>query len=143
MKYMTLINTVGGVISSLMIIISFVVLVVKPIRKRFVEFIKTESLEENMGFQKQIRDSNAVFQKQVMDGSAEMQRQIGLISNGSRSTLRHLILSMCESCIGRGYIKTIEKMDLIDMYTDYAGLNGDQYCTGRYELALELEERNI
>lgn len=64
------------------------------------------------------------------------------IALGSQASLRNSILQLVDKCLAKGFITTIEKLNLIDMYTAYHDLGRDTYATARYELALELEEKS-
>lgn len=106
--------------------------IIKPIRVKVINRIKginqTDSTIESL----QRIEVELKNQKDRLDK----------IALGGQASLRNSILQLVDKCLAKGFITTIEKLNLIDMYTAYHDLGGDTYATARYELALELEEKS-
>lgn len=129
---METIQFIGACIGYTVSGLTLISLIVRPIRIKIINKIKginqTDSTIESL----QRIERDLTIQKDKLDK----------IAIGSQASLRNSIIQLAEKCLARGYITTIEKLNIIDMYNAYHDLGGDTYVTDRYELVLELPEKN-
>jgi hypothetical protein len=72
----------------------------------------------------------------------KVEERLDEIAEGTQASLRNNILQLVDSCLARGYISTIDKINLKDMYSAYHNLGGDTYATERCNLALQLPTKD-
>jgi len=129
---METVQFIGACIGYTVSALTLLSLLIKPIRIKIIDRIKginqTDSTIESL--------------KRIEERLDSQEAQLEKIAQGSQASLRNNILQLVDMCLAKGYITAIEKLNLIDMYNAYHNLGGDTYVTARYELALELEERN-
>lgn len=129
---METVQFIGACIGYTVSALTLLSLLIKPIRIKIIDRIKginqTDSTIESL--------------KRIEERLDSQEAQLEKIAQGSQASLRNNILQLVDMCLAKGYITAIEKLNLIDMYNAYHNLGGDTYATARYELALELEERN-
>ena len=129
---METIQFVGACIGYTVSAITLITLIVKPIRNKLIGWIK--GVNET--------DSTSESLYRIEERLKEQEDKLDKIAQGSQASLRNNILQLVDKCLEKESITAIEKLNLIDMYTAYHDLGGDTYATARYELALELEEKN-
>lgn len=129
---METIQFVGACIGYTVSAITLITLIVKPIRTKLIGWIK--GVNET--------DSTSESLYRIEERLKEQEDKLDKIAQGSQAGLRNNILQLVDKCLEKESITAIEKLNLIDMYTAYHDLGGDTYATARYELALELEEKN-
>lgn len=129
---MEMIQFVGACIGYTVSAITLITLIVKPIRTKLIGWIK--GVNET--------DSTSESLYRIEERLKEQEDKLDKIAQGSQASLRNNILQLVDKCLEKESITAIEKLNLIDMYTAYHDLGGDTYATARYELALELEEKN-
>lgn len=138
---------VGACIGYTVSAFTLISLIVKPIRTRLIphliDWIKgVNKTDENSEMLARIE---ARLDKQERNFNERLDKQedkLDKIAQGSQASLRNNILQLVDKCLAKESITAIEKLNLIDMYNAYHDLGGDTYATARYELALELEEKN-
>lgn len=140
---METIQFVGACIGYTVSAFTLVSLIVKPIRTRLIGWIKGINNTDENG--EMLARIEARLDKQERNFNERLDKQedkLDKIAVGSQASLRNNILQLVDKCLAKGSITTIEKLNLIDMYSAYHNLGGDKYATARYKLALELEEKN-
>lgn len=140
---METIQFVGAFIGYTVSAFTLVSLIVKPIRTRLIGWIKGINNTDENG--EMLARIEARLDKQERNFNERLDKQedkLDKIAVGSQASLRNNILQLVDKCLAKGSITTIEKLNLIDMYSAYHNLGGDKYATARYKLALELEEKN-
>jgi len=140
---METIQFVGACIGYTVSAFTLVSLIVKPIRTRLIGWIKGINNTDENG--EMLARIEARLDKQERNFNERLDKQedkLDKIAVGSQASLRNNILHLVDKCLAKGSITTIEKLNLIDMYSAYHNLGGDKYATARYKLALELEEKN-
>ena len=128
---METIRFVGACIGYTVSAFTLISLIVKPIRTKLIGWIK--GINET--------DSTTESLQRIEKRLNEQEDKLDKIAQGSQASLRNSILNLCDKCLAKGYINTVEKMNLIDMYDAYHNLGGDTYATARYELVLELPDK--
>ena len=129
---MEIIQFIGACIGYTVSALTLLSLIIKPIRVKIVQRIKginqtDATIETLCRIERKLRSQDDRLDK---------------IAKGNQASLRNSILQLVDKSISKEYITSIEKLNLIDMYDAYHALGGDTYATARYELALELPEKN-
>lgn len=123
---------IGYTVSAITLITLIVTLIVKPIRSKLIGWIKGVNST----------DTTAETLQKIETRLKKLEDKIDKIGQGSQANLRNDILQLVDVCIAKGFITSLEKRNLKDMYKAYHDLGGDTYATVRYELALGLPEKN-
>lgn len=141
-----IIKIVGCIIGYLLSAITLITMVVRPIRKKFIKWLKavggTDIIEENMiGIKTDFDELKQMLQTHIATDEIKTS-MLQRLAEAEKASLRNSILHLCDMCLRKESITSIEKLNLIDMYKEYHNLGGDTYCTDRYEMALDLPEKN-
>lgn len=133
------IKVVGSSLGYILSAITLSTMIIKPIRNKFIHWIKRMGDVDTT--KSELTEIKNMLQAHI-DADVEKQKTLKRLAEAEKASLRNSILHLCDLCLKRGSITSIEKLNLIDMYTEYHNLGGDTYCTDRYELTLELPEKN-
>lgn len=129
---METIQFIGACVGYSVSAITLLSLLISPIRVKIIEVVKginhTDSTIESL--------------KRIEERLDIQETKLDKIAQGSQASLRNNILQLVDRCLAKGSITSIEKLNLIDMYSAYHDLGGDTYATARYKIALKLEEKN-
>lgn len=123
---------VGNCFSYAISAITLITLIVTPVRTRVIRWVK--------GINK--TESTVDALQRIEERLDKIEDSLGRIANGTQASLRNGILQIADECLEKGYITSIEKQNLMDMYKAYSDLDGDQYATDRYLFAIGLPEKN-
>lgn len=129
MEYVQLIGACIGYTVSALTLIS---LIIKPIRIKIVNRIK--GINQT--------DSTIEALKHIDERLDKVEDRLDKIAEGTQASLRNNILQLVDICLSRGYITTVDRMNLKDMYSAYHNLGGDTYATERCNLALQLPTKD-
>ena len=116
------INTIASYCGSISAIIALIVLVVKPIRDRFVTWVTKTSNRDELNTK--IDNLTELVEKQVAQNdiiNAELKKQ----SMALQATLRDSILNIYNSRIQTGFITMYEKQNLAELFKQYEALDGN------------------
>ena len=116
------INTIASYCGSISAIIALIVLVVKPIRDRFVTWVTKTSNRDELNTK--IDNLTGLVEKQVEQNdiiNAELQKQ----SMALQATLRNSILDIYNSRMQTGFITMYEKQNLAELFKQYEALDGN------------------
>ena len=116
------INTIASYCGSISAIIALIVLVVKPIRDRFVTWVTKTSNRDELNTK--IDNLTGLVEKQVAQNdiiNAELQKQ----SMALQATLRNSILDIYNSRMQLGFITMYEKQNLAELFKQYEALDGN------------------
>ena len=116
------INTIASYCGSISAIIALVVLVVKPIRSKFVDWITKTSNRDELN--SKIDNLTELVEKQVKQNdniNAELKKQ----SMALQATLRDSILNIYNSRMQLGFITMYEKQNLAELFKQYEALGGN------------------
>lgn len=137
------IQFVGACIGYTVSALTLISLIVKPIRTRLIGWIKgVNNTDENGEALARIEARLDQQERNFNERLDKQEDKLDKIAQGSQASLRNNILQLVDKCLAKENITAIEKLNLIDMYNAYHDLGGDTYATARYEMALELEEKN-
>lgn len=114
--------TIASYCASLSTIIALVVLIVKPIRQRFVTWISKTSDRDNIN--RKIDNLTELMEKQITQNNA-MQEEIEKQNNALQATLRNCILNIYYKQMQQGYITMYEKQNLGMLFEQYSKLGGN------------------
>ena len=116
------INTIASYCGSISAIIALIVLVVKPIRDRFVTWVTKTSNRDELNTK--IDNLTGLVEKQVKQNdniNAELKKQ----SMALQATLRDSILNIYNSRMQLGFITMYEKQNLAELFKQYEALDGN------------------
>jgi len=128
------INTIASYCGSISAIIALIVLVVKPIRDRFVTWVTKTSNRDELNTK--IDNLTGLVEKQVEQNdiiNAELQKQ----SMALQATLRNSILDIYNDSIAKGHMTMFEKQNLSKLFSEYKNLQGNSFIC---DLVNELNE---
>ena len=117
-------DTLATYCGSISTIIALVVLIVKPLRTKFVAWITKTSDKE--GINAKIDNLTDLVQKQIEQNdeiNAELKKQ----SMALQATLRNSILVIYNSRMKAGYITIYEKENLAKLQEQYQSLGGNSF----------------
>ena len=116
------INTIASYCGSISAIIALIVLVVKPVRDRFVTWVTKTSNRDELNTK--IDNLTELVEKQVEQNdiiNAELKKQ----SMALQATLRDSILNIYNSRMQTGFITMYEKQNLAELFKQYEALDGN------------------
>ena len=116
------INTIASYCGSISAIIALIVLVVKPIRDRFVTWVTKTSNRDELNTK--IDNLTELVEKQVKQNdniNAELKKQ----SMALQATLRDSILNIYNSRMQLGFITKYKKQNLAELFKQYEALDGN------------------
>ena len=128
------INTIASYCGSISAIIALVVLVVKPIRSKFVDWITKTSNRDELN--SKIDNLTELVEKQVAQNdviNAELKKQ----SMALQASLRNSILDIYNDSIAKGHMTMFEKQNLSKLFSEYKNLQGNSFIC---DLVNELNE---
>ena len=114
--------TIASYCASLSTIIALVVLIVKPIRQRFVTWISKTSDRDNINHK--IDNLMELMEKQIVQ-SNDMKEEIEKQNNALQATLRNCILNIYYKQMRQGYITMYEKENVRMLFEQYTKLGGN------------------
>ena len=116
------INTIASYCGSISTIIALIVLVMKPVRDRFVTWVTKTSNRDELNTK--IDNLTVLVEKQVEQNdiiNAELQKQ----SMALQATLRNSILDIYNTRMQTGFITMYEKQNLAELFKQYEALGGN------------------
>ena len=116
------INTIASYCGSISAIIALIILVVKPIRSKFVDWVTKTSNRDELNTK--IDNLTGLVEKQVEQNdiiNAELQKQ----SMALQATLRNSILDIYNTRMQTGFITMYEKQNLAELFKQYEALDGN------------------
>ena len=128
------INTIASYCGSISAIIALVVLVVKPVRNRFIDWITKTSNRDELNAK--IDNLTELVEKQVAQNdviNAELKKQ----SMALQASLRNSILDIYNDSIAKGHMTMFEKQNLSKLFSEYKNLQGNSFIC---DLVNELNE---
>ena len=131
------INTIASYCGSISAIIALVVLVVKPIRSKFVDWITKTSNRDELN--SKIDNLTELVEKQVAQNdiiNAELQKQ----SMALQASLRNSILVIYNDSIAKGHMTMFEKQNLSKLFCEYKNLQGNSFIC---DLVNELNDMPV
>ena len=127
-------NIIAGYCGSISAIIALVVLVVKPVRSKFVDWITKTSNRDELN--SKIDNLTELVEKQVEQNdviNAELKKQ----SMALQASLRNSILDIYNDSIAKGHMTMFEKQNLSKLFSEYKNLQGNSFIC---DLVNELNE---
>ena len=121
---MEYINTIASYCGSISAIIALVVIIIKPIRTKFIEWISKTSNQEE--FNSKIDTLTELVQKQI-EQNDEINTELKKQSMALQANLRNSILVIYNSRMKLGYITMYEKENLAKLYENYTVLQGNSF----------------
>lgn len=130
-------NIIAGYCGSISAIIALVVLIVKPIRNKFVDWITKTSNRDELNAK--IDNLTELVEKQVEQNdiiNAELQKQ----SMALQASLRNSILVIYNDSIAKGHMTMFEKQNLSKLFSEYKNLQGNSFIC---DLVNELNDMPV
>lgn len=134
---MEYINTIASYCGSISAIIALVVLIVKPVRSKFVDWITKTSNRDELNTK--IDNLTELVEKQVAQNdiiNAELQKQ----SMALQASLRNSILVIYNDSIAKGHMTMFEKQNLSKLFCEYKNLQGNSFIC---DLVNELNDMPV
>ena len=134
---MEYINTIASYCGSISAIIALIVLVVKPIRNKFVDWITKTSNRDELN--SKIDNLTELVEKQVEQNNiinAELKKQ----SMALQASLRNSILVIYNDSIAKGHMTMFEKQNLSKLFNEYKNLQGNSFIC---DLVNELNDMPV
>lgn len=134
---MEYINTIASYCGSISAIIALIVLIVKPIRSKFVDWISKTSNRDELNAK--IDNLTELVEKQVEQNdiiNAELQKQ----SMALQASLRNSILVIYNDSIAKGHMTMFEKQNLSKLFSEYKNLQGNSFIC---DLVNELNDMPV
>ena len=119
---MEYINTIASYCGSISAIIALIVLVVKPVRDRFVTWVTKTSNRDELNTK--IDNLTGLVEKQVEQNdniNIELKKQ----SMALQATLRNSILNIYNARMQMGFMTMYEKQNLAELFKQYEALDGN------------------
>ena len=130
-------NIIAGYCGSISAIIALVVLVVKPLRTKFVDWVsKTSNRDE---FSNKIDTLTELVQKQVEQNN-EINTELKKQSMALQASLRNSILVIYNDSIAKGHMTMFEKQNLSKLFSEYKNLQGNSFIC---DLVNELNDMPV
>ena len=114
--------TIASYCASLSTIIALIVLIVKPIRQKFVAWISKTSDRDNINHK--IDNLMELMEKQIVQ-SNDMKEEIEKQNNALQATLRNCILNIYYKQMRQEYITMYEKENVRMLFEQYTKLGGN------------------
>ena len=133
------INTIASYCGSISAIIALVVLIVKPVRTKFVDWVSKTSNREELNAK--IDNLTELVEKQITQSNiinAELQKQ----SMALQATLRDSILNIFNESMAKGFITMYEKENLAKLFEQYKNLGGNSFIFECYQELNNLPVKN-
>lgn len=134
---MECINTIAAYCGSVSAIIALVVIIVKPIRNKFVDWVTKTSNRDELNAK--IDNLTELVEKQVEQNdiiNAELQKQ----SMALQASLRNSILVIYNDSIAKGHMTMFEKQNLSKLFSEYKNLQGNSFIC---DLVNELNDMPV
>ena len=134
---MEIVNTIASYCGSISAIIALIVLVVKPVRNKFVDWITKTSNRDELN--SKIDNLTELVEKQVAQNdiiNAELQKQ----SMALQASLRNSILVIYNDSIAKGHMTMFEKQNLSKLFSEYKNLQGNSFIC---DLVNELNDMPV
>lgn len=132
-------DTVASYCGSISAIIALVVLIVKPLRTKFVEWISKTS--DRDGINAKIDTLTELVQKQV-EQNDEINTELKKQSMALQANLRNSILVIYNSRMKAGCISMYEKENLAKLHEQYQSLGGNSFIHTCVDELNELPIKN-
>lgn len=133
MDALAILSIIAGGAGSLITIITFCTLVFKPLRERFIKWVRKITNHEEID--KEINSVNDKIDKltglveKTVEQNAMLQNEMAKQSNALQASLRNSILNLYYKCTERGSITMFEKQNLTMLYDNYKNLNGNSFIS--------------
>lgn len=132
-------QTIAGYCTSISAIIALVVLVVKPLRNKFVSWISKTS--DRDGINAKIDNLTTLVEKQVKQND-KMAEELDKQSLALQCSLRNSILAIFNSRMKLGYMTIYEKQNIAKLYSEYQNLGGNSFVSEIVEELNNLPVKN-
>ena len=118
-------QTIAGYCTSVSAIIALVVLVVKPLRNKFMSWISKTSDKD--GINAKIDNLTVLVEKQV-EQSDKMSEELDKQSLALQCSLRNSILAIYNTRMKMGYMSLYERQNIDELLSKYKALGGNHFA---------------
>lgn len=123
---MEMITKIAGYCGSISAIIALIVLVVKPLRNKFITWINKTSDKDNIN---QKIDKLTILVEKLAEQNEKQNEKLALQSESIMVDLRNSILIIYNERMARGYMTEWQLMNLGSLYSQYKKHGGNSYIT--------------
>ena len=147
MDILTILSLIGGGAGSLITITTFITLFCKPLRERFIAWIRKitdkASVDENIKDLNDKIDKLTVLVKKTIEQNEQLQNDIDNLCEATQASLRNQILILYYDCRRKKYITSYELECLDKLYKNYTELKGNHFIKTCYiYLTTQIEVRD-
>ncbi len=146
MDILTILSLVGGGAGSLITITTFITLFCKPLREKFVAWIRKitdkASVDESIANINDKIDKLTELVEKTIQQNENLQEEMEKQSLALQASLRDSILDLYYKCTERGSITMFEKQNLDELYKRYTDLKGNHFIEDCYKEMIALPKRN-
>ena len=125
----------GGYVSALVTIIGFVVMIVKPLRDKLVDWIRKITSKDVM--EKKLDGLTALVEKSITQNE-EMKEHLNIQNEALKANIRNSILVIYYTQVQKGYMTTLDLSNLTELYDSYKALGGNSFVKKCVEQLLDL-----
>ena len=144
MDALAILSIIAGGAGSLITIITFCTLVFKPLRERFIKWIRKimnreeidkEIVSVNDKFNKEISGINEKIDKltelveKTVVQNDNLQSEMSKQSEALKASLRNSILKIYYDCKTKGYITTFQLQNVTELFENYKALGGNSFIS--------------
>lgn len=139
MELGTLILTIGGFCGAISTTIALIILIIKPIRNKFVLWVgKTADTD---GINKKI-DRLTELVETTVEQNKELKAEMNKQSEALKASIRNSILNLYYKCMSRGTITTYELQNISELYANYQALGGNSFVSLIMDSVRTLERKD-
>lgn len=139
MELGTLILTIGGFCGAISTTIALIILIIKPIRNKFVSWVgKTADTD---GINKKI-DRLTELVETTVEQNKELKAEMNKQSEALKASIRNSILNLYYKCMSRGTITTYELQNISELYANYQALGGNSFVSLIMDSVRTLERKD-
>lgn len=131
MDILTILGLIAGGAGSCITIITFATLVCKPLREKFIKWVRKITNREEID--KEISNVNEKIDKltglveKTIDQNNKLQDETKMQSEALQASLRNSILKAYHCCTSRGYITSFQAQNVSALFTNYEKLGGNGF----------------
>ena len=147
MEPLSTLSLIAGGLGSLITIITFITLIFKPLRQRFIKWVSTTAQTESTNrkiddLDTKIDQITGLVEKSIEQNN-KLQKDMDMQNSALQSSLRNQILILYYDCRNKEYITAYESECLDKLYTSYTQLGGNHFIETCYEyLTHNLKVKN-
>lgn len=144
MDALAILSLIAGGAGSLVTIITFCTLVCKPLREKFIKWVRKITNREEID--KEITNVNDKIDKltslveKTVEQNEALQEEMNKQSEALKASLRNSILKLYYCCLNKEYITTFQLQNLEELYSNYKALGGNSFISKCHDYLISKME---